>query len=120
VIDARPPDLPDGSFMVTTRRGKQFNSMVFDAKDPLTGAGRDAVYAYEADAATLGIREGDRVRLTSEVGTYEGAARIVRLPSRSLEVHWPEGNVLLPSGPEHREPGSQTPDYNAVVTLEKA
>jgi molybdopterin-dependent oxidoreductase alpha subunit len=120
VVDTRPPDLPEGRFMVTTRRGKQFNSMVFDAKDPLTGAGRDAVYVDEADAAALGIDEGDRVRLTSEVGVYEGAARLVRLPSRSLQVHWPEGNVLLPSGPEHREPGSQTPDYNAVVTLEKA
>jgi len=26
--------------------------------------------------------------------------------------------VLLPSGPEHREPGSQVPDYNAVVWVE--
>jgi hypothetical protein len=35
-------------------------------------------------------------------------------------VHWPEGNVLLPSGPEHREPTSHVPDYTAVVSLEKA
>ena len=29
---------------MSTRRGKQFNSMVLAATDPLTGAGRDAVY----------------------------------------------------------------------------
>ncbi|MGH9216950.1 MAG: molybdopterin-dependent oxidoreductase, partial [Acidimicrobiales bacterium] len=38
------PHVPDGSFVVSTRRGKQFNSMVHDQVDPLTGAGRDAVF----------------------------------------------------------------------------
>jgi len=33
-------------------------------------------------------------------------------------VHWPEGNVLIAHDPGHREPGSQVPDYNAVVTIE--
>ena len=46
-------------------------------------------------------------------------AHLVRLPARSLQVHWPEGNVLVPAAPEHREPGSHVPDYNAVVTLER-
>jgi hypothetical protein len=41
----------------------------------------------------------------------------VRLPSRTLQVHWPEGNVLVPAGPQHREPGSGVPDYNAIVTI---
>jgi hypothetical protein len=36
----------------------------------------------------------------------------------NLEVHWPEGNVLLSaSAIDH---GSMEPDYNAVVTLEAA
>ena len=58
-----PPshDLPEGSFTVATRRGKQFNSMVFGERDPLTGAARDAVYIDAADAAVLGLVEGDRV-----------------------------------------------------------
>jgi hypothetical protein len=34
-----------------------------------------------------------------------------------LQVHWPEGNVLIAAGPAQREPGSKVPDYNAVVTL---
>jgi predicted molibdopterin-dependent oxidoreductase YjgC len=48
------PALGPGQFTVATRRGKQFNSMVHAAVDPLTGAGRDAVYIDEADAVALG------------------------------------------------------------------
>jgi predicted molibdopterin-dependent oxidoreductase YjgC len=115
-----PPDsgVPAGMFTVATRRGKQFNSMVWKKVDPLTGAGRDAIYIDEAEAATLGLGEGARVRLTSEHGSMEGALKVVRLPAQTLQVHWPEGNVLLGAGPEHREPHSKVPDYNALVTLE--
>jgi molybdopterin-dependent oxidoreductase alpha subunit len=112
------PALPEGSFLVSTRRGKQFNSMVHRATDPLTGAGRDSVFIDEADAGALGLADGDPVRLRSSVGTFDGRLRVVRLAERSLQVHWPEGNVLIPSGADHREPGSHIPDYNAVVTLE--
>jgi anaerobic selenocysteine-containing dehydrogenase len=117
VVDVRPPELAPGTFFVSTRRGKQFNSMVFAATDPLTGAGRDAVFIDHGDAAELGIRDGDRVTLRSETGCYDGTARLVRLPARTLQVHWPEGNVLVAAGPQHREPGSGVPDYNAIVTI---
>ncbi len=110
--------LPAGAFTVATRRGKQFNSMVFAEADPLTGARRDAVYIDEADAAALGGIEGTPVRLTSEVGSMDGHLKLVRLPSRSLQVHWPEGNALIVGAARHREPRSKVPDYNAVVTLE--
>jgi molybdopterin-dependent oxidoreductase alpha subunit len=113
------PDLPAGSFVVSTRRGKQFNSMVHAEVDPLTGAGRDAVFVDEADAAGLGLAEGDPVRLTSATGTFDGRAKLVRLPARTLQVHWPEGNVLVSGDTTQREPGSKVPDYNAVVTLER-
>ena len=112
-------DLPDGTFVVTTRRGKQFNSMVHGRIDPLTGASRDAVFIDSDDARALGLAAGDRVRLRSATGTFEGAVLLARLPERSLQVHWPEGNVLVPAGPGHREPASKVPDYSAVVTLER-
>jgi molybdopterin-dependent oxidoreductase alpha subunit len=112
------PALPIGAFTVATRRGKQFNSMVHAEVDPLTGATRDAVYIDEADAAALGAEEGDRVRLTSEAGSHEGRLKLVRLPSRTLQVHWPEGNVLIGGAPTDREPRSRVPDYNAVVLVE--
>jgi molybdopterin-dependent oxidoreductase alpha subunit len=116
-----PPerDLPEGAFVVSTRRGKQFNSMVHAAVDPLTGAVRDAVMIDPADAAGLGVAAGERVRLRSTTGAYEGTVTFARLPARTLQVHWPEGNVLIDGGAAHREPASKVPDYNAVVTVER-
>jgi anaerobic selenocysteine-containing dehydrogenase len=91
--------------------------MVFSAVDPLTGAGRDAVYLDEVDARRLGVSAGDRVRLRSAHGTFDGTATLVRLAARSVQVHWPEANALL--DPVLREPQSKVPDYNAIVTIER-
>lgn len=114
-----PPEhpVPPGRFLVTTRRGKQFNSMVHAEVDPLTGASRDAVYLDHDDASALGLAHGDPVLLRSSVGEFRGVVHLCRMPRASLQVHWPEGNVLLPSSPDHREPGSRIPDYQAVVEV---
>ena len=117
IVDVRPPELPDGSFLLSTRRGKQFNSMVFAERDPLTGAGRDAVYIDRRDAAAIQVSHGDKVVLRSATGTMTGTAHVVDLPRRSLQVHWPEGNVLIDAG--LNEDASRIPDYNAIVTIEK-
>ena len=119
LVDVRPTPLGEGEFFCSTRRGKQFNTMVYAETDPLTGAGRDAVYLDEHDAAALGITDGEPVRLRNANGTMDGHAKLVRLPHRSAQVHWPEGNVLLSAGPAEREPLSRIPDYNAVVTVER-
>jgi anaerobic selenocysteine-containing dehydrogenase len=113
-------DLPPDRFRVSTRRGRQFNSMVQADVDPLNGARRDDVLMDGDDARRLGLEDGDPIVLRSPVGSYPGRVRLARLARQSLQVHWPEGNVLIESGPDHREPGSKTPDYNAVVTVEKA
>jgi predicted molibdopterin-dependent oxidoreductase YjgC len=115
VVRPRGRRLEQGSFFVSTRRGKQFNSMVQKDVDPLTGASRDAVLISDADADALGLTEGSPVRLRSAAGSYEG--RVMRAPMRpgNLEVHWPEGMVLLG---EVIDPESLEPDYNAVVTVE--
>jgi molybdopterin-dependent oxidoreductase alpha subunit len=117
-VDPPALDLPAGTFAVATRRGKQFNSMVQDERDPLTGADRDAVFIDAADAAELGVGEGAPLLLRSEVGELRGRAKLVRLPRRTLQVHFPEGNILVSGGAVHREPTSKVPDYNAVVTVE--
>ena len=117
-----PPDtvVGEGLFEVSTRRGKQFNSMVYAATDPLNGAARDHVLVSHRDALALGLEDGDAIVLRSATGELRGRVLRTKLPSRTLQVHWPEGNVLLPSGPEHREPESHVPDYTALVTLERA
>ncbi len=117
VVDIEPPLLADGEFFCSTRRGKQFNSMVFASTDPLTGAPRDAVYIDTDDARHLGVAQGDRIRLTSAVGSFVGRAHVVRLAARSVQVHWPEGNVLIDAS--LNEDASRIPDYNAVVTIDK-
>lgn len=117
VLDRPRFDLPVGSFMVTTRRGKQFNTMVLGSHDPLTGADRDAIFIDAAEARSLGYLEGDRVTLRSETGSYTGRLHLTRLARGSLQVFWPEGNVLLAAGPEHRERASKVPDYNAICSM---
>jgi molybdopterin-dependent oxidoreductase alpha subunit len=114
-----PPErnVPAGAFYLSTRRGKQFNSMVQHDVDPLTGAAREDVLIAREDASRLGLQEGDRIRLRSPFGSYEGRARIDAMKPRNLEVHWPEGNVLLSR--EEVDRLSREPDYNAVVTVER-
>jgi len=111
-------EVPAGMFAVATRRGKQFNSMVHARKDAITGALRDAIMMNPADAAGLGLREGDEIVLRSEIGEYRGRVRLAPVKPRNLQVHWPEGNVLIDHC--HRSAASHVPDYNALVRVERA
>jgi predicted molibdopterin-dependent oxidoreductase YjgC len=106
----------DRTFLVSTRRGKQFNSMVQREIDPLTGAARDDVLISQEDLDRLGVQAGIRVRLRSANGSFEGRLRKALIRAGNLEVHWPEGNILLSAADV--DPESMEPDYNAVVTLE--
>ena len=112
-------------FYLTTRRGKQFNSMVWDARDPLTGsARRDDIFVAPEDAARLGLREGDAIVLRAasspnpgpqHAPAMHGICRIAPVKPGTLQAHWPEANVLLSTV---LDPQSHEPDYNAWVTLE--
>jgi molybdopterin-dependent oxidoreductase alpha subunit len=117
VPDAHARETGEGTFYVSTRRGKQFNSMVQHEVDPLNGASRDAVLISAEDAARLGILDGARVRLTSASGAFTGRARTCDMKPGNLEVHWPEANALLAGGKV--DPLSREPDYNAVVRIER-
>ena len=108
--------VPDGMFRLSTRRGKQFNSMVHANKDALNGATRDAVLISSSDALRLGLREGQAVTVRSSSGAYTGRVFVARVKPGNLQVHWPEGNGLLDA--HKRSPESHVPDYNAFVTLE--
>jgi molybdopterin-dependent oxidoreductase alpha subunit len=108
--------LPQGALYVSTRRGKQFNSMVHKSVDPLTGASRDSVLMSQEDADRFGLRAGDPVRLTSPSGVFTGVVCIDRIKPGNLQVHWPEGNCLLSR--EEIDVASREPDYNAVVRVE--
>jgi anaerobic selenocysteine-containing dehydrogenase len=69
------------------------------------------------DAAALHLIHGDRIRLVNEVGRYEGRVFLAPVARGNLQVHWPEGNVIIRRGVVDLQGG--VPDYNAQVTVEK-
>ncbi|MFI7417488.1 FdhF/YdeP family oxidoreductase [Nonomuraea sp. NPDC049684] len=112
-----PPALerPDGTFKVATRRGKQFNSMVHERLDGFNGAAREAVLMSPYDADRLGLADGAPVELRAGERSYQGKVLRAPLMPGNLQIHWPEGNVLLDEA--RRSPQARIPDYNAVVTV---
>ena len=109
---------PEGHFYVTTRRGKQFNSMIYAETDPFNGADRYDLLINERDAGALFIREGDAVVAYNRCGIFHGRARFADVAPGNIEVHWPEGNMLLPKGVYEEHAG--IPEYNTAVVVEKA
>ncbi len=112
-----PPELaiPDGHFLLSTRRGKQFNSMVFKQRDPLTGAMRDALFISPEDASALALREGDPVRVRSTDGEVQAHVRLAAIRPRNVQMFFPEANPLI--NPGRRDPVALVPDYNATVEI---
>ncbi len=106
----------DGTFELSTRRGKQFNSMIYADVDPLTGAPRDAVFINPDDAAELHLHTEDSITLVNQQGRFRGRVFLAPIARGSLQVHWPEGNVLIASGIV--EPMGGVPNYNARVRIE--
>lgn len=110
--------LPDNGleadeFVLGTRRGKQFNSMVHEERETSTGYERDAVIISSEAARALGLRAGDAVKLSNSHGEYTGKAVIGNIAPRTVEVYWPEGSVLLDPTPESRSPLANIPAYKS-------
>ena len=119
----RPVPLPrrkweKGVFKVSTRRGKQFNTLIYADVDPLTGADRDAIFMSPDDAAERHLKQGDKVALVNDRGRLEGRVFLAPIARGNLQVHWPEGNVLI--APGVCDPVSGVPHYNAEVRVEPA
>jgi predicted molibdopterin-dependent oxidoreductase YjgC len=111
-----PPerDVPDGRFVLSTRRGKQFNSMVWTDKDPLTGAKRDALFLANADADVLRLGHGDPVLVRSAHGEMRARVHLAPIRPGNVQAFFPEANVLLPAGTRD---SSGVPDYNTIVDI---
>lgn len=105
-------------FYLATRRGKQFNSILYGTVDPLTGSkSRQEIFLSPEDAARIGLKEGDAILLTSSVGEYRGICRLAPVKTRTVQAYWPELNPLLP---RRIDPESEEPDYNAIVKISRA
>jgi molybdopterin-dependent oxidoreductase alpha subunit len=106
--------VPPGHFLLATRRGRQFNSIIHGNKDLLTGALRDDILMAQEDAERLGLKNGDGIVLINERGEFHGRVKIDRVKPGSLQGYWPEVNILVPAG--CLDP-SGVPDYNALVEV---
>ena len=113
-IELPEEKVPQGYFLLATRRGKQFNSMIHGEIDPLTGAARDAILMSPIDAKRLNLRDGEPILLRNDRGEFQGRVKIDRIKPGCLQGHWPEVNVLVPAGCLD---ASGVPDYNAIVEV---
>ena len=111
-----PKPKAENRLRLSTRRGKQFNSIVQRDRDPLNGAAREDILISETDALRLNLKHGDAIRIFNEVGEMCGRVFIAPLTPGNLQAHWPEANVLLKRGQCDDECG--IPDYNATVEIE--
>lgn len=106
-----------GEFEVSSRRGKQFNTLIYAEIDPLNEAPRNAVLMSTDDAARLHLIHGDRIALVNRQGRYEGRVHLAPIARGNLQVHWPESNHLLRR--DLRDGPSGVPDYNTQVRVER-
>ncbi len=111
----REAQVSDGRFVLSTRRGKQFNSMVWKRRDPLTGADRDALFMAAEDAARLGLADGAAVRVRSASGEVPARIKVGPIRPGNVQMFFPEANPVLEAG--RRDPVALVPDYNAIVEI---
>ena len=109
--------LGDGELFLSTRRGRQFNSMVHEARDALTGLDRSDLLMNADDGRDRGVADGDRVVVSSPVSQIELVARFQAIKAGNVEAHWPECMELLPWSPD---PDSGEPEYGVRVLVERA
>jgi predicted molibdopterin-dependent oxidoreductase YjgC len=106
-----------GKFYLATRRGKQFNSMIFGHTHRAMGTtSRQIIFMSPDDAERLELEDGYEVIVRSDIGRMKGIIQLAPLKPGTLQAYWPEANVLIP----HRlDPISGAPDYNVEVWIDK-
>jgi len=115
----KPPDrrASPGKFYLSTRRGKQFNSMTFGHTDGSMGTrSRHILFMSPDDAEKLELADGYEVIIRSDIGRMKGIIQLAPLKPGTLQAYWPEANVLIP---RRIDPVSGGLDYNVEVWIEK-
>src|SRR5437667_10380663 len=85
-------DIPPGQFLLSTRRGKQFNSMIHGEVDFLLGARRSDVLMSAEDAKTLGMADQDEVPISNDLGSYRGQVHTAPIRPRTVATYCPDRN----------------------------
>lgn len=110
--------VPEGKFRLTTRRGHQFNSMIFKEEDTLTGTSRYTFLMNPADMEKLGIKSGDSIVVKSAAGQLSGIVQYADIYPQTVMAFWPEANILIERG--KCDPVCGIPAYrDTIVEIEK-
>jgi len=67
------------------------------------------------DAQRLHLVSGDAICLRNSCGTYAGTVLLAPIIEGTIEVHWPEGNVLV--DPKARSPLAKIPAYKELWAM---
>ncbi|HLY37879.1 MAG TPA: FdhF/YdeP family oxidoreductase [Candidatus Binatia bacterium] len=104
---------PDELRLMTVRSEGQFNTVVYEEEDLYRGnRRRDVVMMAPADARRLGVGEGERVLVETEVGALEVSVALVDIRAGSIAMYYPEANALVPRRIDAR---SKTPAFKSVA-----
>jgi molybdopterin-dependent oxidoreductase alpha subunit len=99
--------------LMSIRSEGQFNTVVYEEEDLYRGTERrDVVLMSPDDMARLGIRENDKVTLTSSAGQMTVLARAFEIRTGNAAVYYPEANVLVPSVFDEE---SRTPSFKNIT-----
>ena len=107
-----PEPAPDEFRLMTIRSEGQFNTVVYEEEDVYRGnSRRDVVMMAEEDGNVLGVKEGDRVMVTSDSGSMSATVAFAEIRPRNIAMYYPEANALVP---RRLDPRSKTPAFKSV------
>jgi anaerobic selenocysteine-containing dehydrogenase len=100
--------------LMTIRSEGQFNTVVYEEEDVYRGQERrDVILMNAQDIARLGLKEDERVTVTSEVGAmHEVIVRAFDIRAGNAAMYYPESNVLVPQSIDQE---SRTPAFKSVA-----
>jgi molybdopterin-dependent oxidoreductase alpha subunit len=106
--------------LASIRSEGQFNSIIYEETDSYRfNAGRHSVFLSDIDMTELGLRNGDKVDVTSSQGVMKSVTvQYFDLPKGNVMAYYPEANVLA----EHQlDPRSLTPNFKSIpIKISKA
>jgi len=104
--------------LMTIRSEGQFNTVVYEDYDLYRGVDRrDVILLHPDDLSRLGLRNDQRVSVTSEIGRMEGvlARAYDDIRPGNCAMYYPEANAVVP---RKLDPLSKTPAFkNVLVTV---
>lgn len=106
--------------LMTIRSEGQFNSIIYEENDTYRDVShRWTVLLNREDALEKGLREGDRVNITSDNGVMEAVeVKFFDLPRHCVAAYYPEANIL---STRLTDPRSHTPQFKSIrVSLSSA